>query len=75
MVPKNYSLLQKELGSAPLAFVRNLIHVMSLDSSVTEEVEDLNRNLLRLMGLEVFSPEVKFQEPCSNFIMKDAICR
>lgn len=70
-----HCLLQNELGSLPLAFVKNLIHVMSLDTSVSEEVEDLFRNLLRLMGLEFFSPEVKFHEPCSNFILKDAICR
>lgn len=63
------------MGSVALAFVKNLTYVMSLDPMVEEEVEELNRNLLRLLELEEFSPNATFMDPCSTFIIKDLICR
>lgn len=58
-----------------LAFVKNLMYVMSLDTMVEDEVDELNRNLLRLLELDEFSPTATFTDPCSTYIIKDLICR
>ncbi|GMH42344.1 hypothetical protein BSKO_10263 [Bryopsis sp. KO-2023] len=74
VLPGSY-LSQEELGSVPLAFLRTVIHVMGLDASVQEEVEELNRNLLKLLDLDEFSPQATFRDPCFAVIIRDVICR
>jgi hypothetical protein len=66
---------QDELGSPALAFVRLLVHLLSLDKSLETEVRLLGRGLLRLVGVDEFSPSAKWVDPCISFRLHDVICR
>lgn len=67
--------LQEELGSPALAFVRLLVQLLSLDSAVEAEVRLLRRSLLRLVGVDEFSPAANWVDPCISFRLHDVICR
>lgn len=67
--------LQAELGSPALAFVKLLVHLLALDSQLGSEVSLLRRRLLRLVGVDEFSAEAVFVDPCMSFRLHDIICR
>ncbi|GAB4815178.1 hypothetical protein N2152v2_002224 [Parachlorella kessleri] len=54
-------LLEAELGSPALAFVKTLCHLLALDSVVLDEVLVLRRQLLRLIHCKEFSQESEFK--------------
>lgn len=57
-----------------LEFVRTMCHVMSLDRMAAEEVSDLRRNLLRLLGVREFAKEARFIDPSLPLILRNTIC-
>jgi len=65
---------QDELGSPALAFVRLLVQLLSLDVALEPEVRLLRRSLLRLVGVDEFSPAAKWVDPCISFRLHDVIC-
>jgi hypothetical protein len=66
---------QDELGSPALAFVRLLVHLLSLDGALEDQVRLLRRSLLRLVGVDEFSPAANWADPCISFRLPDVICR
>lgn len=66
---------QDELGSPALAFVRLLVRLLSLDAALEEQVRLLRRSLLRLVGVDEFSPAANWVDPCITFRLPDVICR
>lgn len=73
--PSHMTRPQAELGSPALAFVKLLVHLLSLDSSLSVEVGLLRRRLLRLVGVDEFSPAAVYVDPCMSFRLHDIICR
>jgi DNA polymerase epsilon subunit 1 len=63
------------VGSPALAFVRLLVHLLSLDTALDDEVRLLRRGLLRLVGVDEFSPAANWVDPCISFRLNDVICR
>jgi hypothetical protein len=57
-----------------LEFVRTLCHIMSLDRAAVEDVGDLRRNLLRLLGVREFAKEARFVDPSLPLILRNVIC-
>jgi DNA polymerase epsilon subunit 1 len=55
--------------------VKLLVHLLSLDSAVEGEVRLLRRGLLRLVGVDEFSPAADWVDPCMSFKLQDIICR
>jgi len=53
--------VQEELGTPALAFTRGVCEVLGLDSTVTEEVAILRRNLLRLIQVREFGDDAAFK--------------
>lgn len=60
--------------SPALEFVRTMCHVMSLDRMAAEEVSDLRRNLLKLLGVREFAKEARFIDPSLPLILRNTIC-
>ncbi|XP_046401826.1 DNA polymerase epsilon catalytic subunit 1 [Ischnura elegans] len=67
--------LEHEKISPALGFVKAVCKVLSLDSSVAEEVTKLRRNLLRLIGVGEFSKDAEWHDPCTSYILPEVICR
>lgn len=67
--------VQDELGSPALAFVRLLVHLLSLDDALEDQVRLLRRSLLRLVSVDEFSPAANWVDPCISFRLPDVICR
>jgi hypothetical protein len=65
---------QEELGSPALAFVRAACHVLALDTSCSDAVAVLRRQLLRLLHVREFSAQADFQEMCLALTLPDVIC-
>ncbi|XP_046997014.1 DNA polymerase epsilon catalytic subunit 1 [Schistocerca americana] len=58
-----------------LEFVKAVCKVLSLDPSVQEEVNNIRRNMLRLLGIGEFSSVATWRDPCISFILPEVICR
>lgn len=53
--------MQEELGTPALAFTRAVCEVLQLDSSLSDEVSVLRRNLLRLTQIREFGEHAAFK--------------
>ena len=49
--------------------------VLSLDTNITNQVNKLNRDLLRLVDVGEFSEEAQFRDPCRSYVLPEVICR
>ncbi|XP_073973254.1 DNA polymerase epsilon catalytic subunit 1 isoform X2 [Rhodnius prolixus] len=58
-----------------LEFIKAVCKVLSLDSSVEEEIARLRRNLLRLVDVGEFSDEAEWEDPCATVVLPEVICR
>ncbi|KAK3853994.1 hypothetical protein Pcinc_039493 [Petrolisthes cinctipes] len=62
-------------GSPALEFVKSITKVLSLDSTVSEQVCKLRRDLLKLLNIGEFSPEAEWRDPCVSYVLPEVICR
>ena len=58
-----------KLTHPALEFVKALCKVLTLDSSILEPVNQLRRNLLKLIGVGEFSDIAEWKDPCISFIL------
>ncbi|NWX80884.1 DPOE1 polymerase, partial [Alca torda] len=49
--------------------------VLSLDANITNQVNKLRRDLLRLIEVGEFSEEAQFRDPCRSYVLPEVICR
>lgn len=49
--------------------------MLSLDTNITNQVNKLNRDLLRLVDVGEFSEEAQFRDPCRSYVLPEVICR
>ena len=64
-----------KLTHPALEFVKALCKVLSLDNSISEETNQLRRNLLKLIGVGEFSDLADWRDPCISFILPEVICK
>ena len=57
-----------------LQFVTTVCHMLSLHKANNVAVYNLRRDLLKLIGVDDFSPESKFTDPAPSFVLQDTIC-
>ncbi|XP_037367272.1 DNA polymerase epsilon catalytic subunit A [Talpa occidentalis] len=62
------------LSNPALEFVKYVCKVLSLDTNITNQVNKLKRDLLRLVGVGEFSPEAQFRDPCRSCVLPEVIC-
>lgn len=48
--------------------------MLSLDTNITNQVNKLNRDLLRLVDVGEFSEEAQFRDPCRSYVLPEVIC-
>lgn len=58
-----------------LEFVKDICKVLSLETSLQNEVNKLQRDLLKLVGVAEFSPESEWKDPCISFTLPEVICK
>ncbi|XP_066545416.1 DNA polymerase epsilon catalytic subunit A [Amia ocellicauda] len=63
------------LNNPALEFIKYVCQVLSLDSNITNQVNKLKRDLLRLVDVGEFSAESQFKDPCQSYILPEVICR
>ncbi|KAB1255677.1 DNA polymerase epsilon catalytic subunit A [Camelus dromedarius] len=63
------------LNNPALEFIKYVCKVLSLDTNITNQVNKLNRDLLRLVDVGEFSEEAQFQDPCRSYVLPEVICR
>jgi DNA polymerase epsilon subunit 1 len=61
------------LTNPALEFVKALCKVLSLDSAITDEVNKLRRNLLKLINVGEFSDDAEWKDPCISFILPEVL--
>ena len=64
-----------QLTHPALEFVKALYKVLTLDSAILEPVNQLRRNLLKLIGVGEFSDVAEWKDPCISFILPEVICK
>uniref|UniRef100_A0A8C3L7G5 DNA polymerase epsilon catalytic subunit n=1 Tax=Chrysolophus pictus TaxID=9089 RepID=A0A8C3L7G5_CHRPC len=63
------------LNNPALEFIKYVCQVLSLDANVTNQVNKLRRDLLRLIEVGEFSDEAQFRDPCRSYVLPEVICR
>ncbi|RXM93467.1 DNA polymerase epsilon catalytic subunit A, partial [Acipenser ruthenus] len=63
------------LNNPALEFIKYVCKVLSLDSNITNQVNKLKRDLLRLVDVGEFSEHAQFKDPCQSYILPEVICR
>ncbi|KAG2471169.1 DPOE1 polymerase, partial [Polypterus senegalus] len=63
------------LSNPALEFIKYVCKVLSLDANITNQVNKLKRDLLRLIDVGEFSEEAQFKDPCQSYILAEVICR
>lgn len=64
-----------KLTHPALEFVKALCKVLSLDQSITDQVQQLRRNLLKLINIGEFSDLADWKDPCISFVLPEVICK
>ena len=62
------------LSSPVLEFIKNVIVVLELDPDVDTEVQHLKKSLLAQIGVQEYSNQAKWQNPCARFVLPDVFC-
>ncbi|KAM8817888.1 DNA polymerase epsilon catalytic subunit A isoform 4-T4 [Rhynchonycteris naso] len=62
------------LNNPALEFIKYVCKVLSLDTNITNQVNKLNRDLLRLVDIGEFSEEAQFRDPCRSYVLPEVIC-
>ncbi|NP_035262.2 DNA polymerase epsilon catalytic subunit A [Mus musculus] len=62
------------LNNPALEFIKYVCKVLSLDTNITNQVNKLNRDLLRLVDVGEFSEEAQFRDPCHSYVLPEVIC-
>ncbi|KAJ3048916.1 hypothetical protein HK097_010071 [Rhizophlyctis rosea] len=57
-----------------LEFIKSVIHVLSLNTELEEEVRDLRRRMLRVIDMTEFNDDANFVNPCAPFRLPQVIC-
>ncbi|XP_015221455.2 DNA polymerase epsilon catalytic subunit A [Lepisosteus oculatus] len=63
------------LNNPALEFIKYVCQVLSLDSNITNQVNKLKRDLLRLVDVGEFAEDAQFRDPCQSYILPEVICR
>ncbi|XP_064102350.1 DNA polymerase epsilon catalytic subunit A-like [Macrobrachium nipponense] len=71
----NLMVLPGRNSNPALEFVKSVTKVLSLDSNVTEQVNKLRRDLLKLLNIGEFSPDAEWKDPCISYVLPEVICR
>ena len=67
----NYCIYMGLITYLPWMFMQ----VLSLDSSVQDDVTKVRRNMLRLIRVGDFSDEAVWHDPCVSFVLPEVICK
>ena len=62
------------LASPVLEFIKSVIIVLELDSDVDHEVQVMKKSLLSQVGIQEYSIEAKWQNPCASFVLPNVYC-
>lgn len=69
---ENYS---RGAESPALELIRALHRFLSVDSNIEEEITNLRRNMLRLIGVGEFSDLANWKEPIHTYVLQEVICK
>uniref|UniRef100_H2YP33 DNA polymerase epsilon catalytic subunit n=1 Tax=Ciona savignyi TaxID=51511 RepID=H2YP33_CIOSA len=65
---------QLHLDNPTLEFVKSVCKVLAVDDNVASQVENLRRNLLRLIGVGEFAPSADWSDPCASYVIGQMTC-
>ncbi|KAL2298672.1 hypothetical protein Nmel_015678 [Mimus melanotis] len=59
------------LNNPALEFIKYVCKVLSLDANITNQVNKLRRDLLRLIEVGEFSEAAQFRDPCRSYVLPE----
>jgi len=57
-----------------LEFIKSIIVILELDPDVDTEVQHLKKSLLAQIGVQEYSTQAKWENPCASFVLPDVFC-
>lgn len=72
---KMSSLTNVKNESIALEFVKIVCHVLSLDKSLKDEVQQVKSNLLRLIGVNEYSEMATWKDNTKTYVLPQVICK
>mmetsp|Transcript_10051 Transcript_10051/g.21731 ORF Transcript_10051/g.21731 Transcript_10051/m.21731 type:complete len:889 (+) Transcript_10051:1-2667(+) len=63
-----------KLYSPALEFVKNILVVLELDPDVEREVAMLKKSLFSQLGVQEYSSQTKWVNPCASMVLPDLFC-
>uniref|UniRef100_A0A3B4B1K0 DNA polymerase epsilon catalytic subunit n=1 Tax=Periophthalmus magnuspinnatus TaxID=409849 RepID=A0A3B4B1K0_9GOBI len=62
------------LNNPALEFIKYVCQVLSLDPNISNQMNKLKRDLLRLVDVGEFSDAAQFRDPCQSYVLPEVIC-
>lgn len=71
--------LHQSTGRRPdgpaIEFIKALCKILTIDSSIAEELNSIRRNMLQLVGVGEFSDKAVWKDPGKSYILTEMICQ
>ena len=61
-------------ASAVIEFIKSILVILELDPDVETEVQMLKKSLFSQVGIQEYSNEAKWSNPCANLVLPDVFC-
>jgi DNA polymerase epsilon subunit 1 len=58
-----------------LDFIKTLVKILSVDVSISEELNSLRRDMLRLVGIGEFSEKAEWKDEMKSYMLTEIICQ
>lgn len=58
-----------------LEFIKTLVKILSVEASISEELNSLRKDMLRLVGIGEFSEKAEWKETMKSYMLTEIICQ
>jgi DNA polymerase epsilon subunit 1 len=74
IVQKLFQIDRSSKGPA-LEFIKSLCKILSVDSTIEEELNGIKKNMLRLVGIGEFSDLAVWKDTSNSYVLNEVICK
>uniref|UniRef100_A0A336MSN0 DNA polymerase epsilon catalytic subunit n=1 Tax=Culicoides sonorensis TaxID=179676 RepID=A0A336MSN0_CULSO len=75
LIQKMHNAYGRAKQGPALEFIKAVVKVLTVDSTLTDDLASLRRNMLRLVGIGEFSDLAVWKEPSNTYILSEVICK
>lgn len=75
IVQKLFQNFDRSGKGVSLDFIKSLVKILSVDSTIDEELNSVRKNMLKLVGIGEFSDLAVWEDTSNSYILSEIICK